>query len=210
MKGNGEMTIEPLAIKTAEFIKSAVRPRHYPPEQFPEVAFAGRSNVGKSSLINCLVQRKKLVRVSQTPGLTQTINFFLINGLFYLVDLPGYGYAKVPMSVRAQWGVMVESYLTTRQSLRGMVQIMDIRRPPTPDDLQLWQWTREQAIPAIPVLTKADKISSAKQTSQVALAAASLSVDPSDIVVFSSTTRLGRQELLVRLLQWISTPLQTE
>jgi GTP-binding protein len=204
------MTIEPLAIKTAEFIKSAVRPRHYPPEQFPEVAFAGRSNVGKSSLINCLVQRKKLVRVSQTPGLTQTINFFLINGLFYLVDLPGYGYAKVPMSVRAQWGVMVESYLTTRQSLRGMVQIMDIRRPPTPDDLQLWQWTREQAIPAIPVLTKADKISSAKQTSQVALAAASLSVDPSDIVVFSSTTRLGRQELLVRLLQWISTPLQTE
>jgi GTP-binding protein len=195
---------EPLIIRTAEFVKSAVRPQHYPPEEFPEVAFAGRSNVGKSSLINCLVQRKKLVRVSQTPGLTQTLNFFLINGLFYLVDLPGYGYAKVSVSVRSQWGIMVESYLTSRRMLRGMVHIMDIRHPPTPDDLQLWHWIREQGIPAVPVLTKADKISSSRRASHRAQAAASLSLDPSEIVLFSSTARTGREELLDRLRDWIS------
>lgn len=201
---------ESLIIKTAEFVKSAVRLQHCPAEQFPEVAFAGRSNVGKSSLINCLVQRKKLVRVSQTPGLTRMLNFFLINGVFYMVDLPGYGYANVPVSVKAQWGAMVESYLTTRRTLRGMVHIMDLRHPPTPDDLQLWQWFREQGIPAVPVFTKADKISSAKRASHRTQAAASLSLDPSEIVLFSSTTRMGREELLERLRDWISTPLQSD
>jgi GTP-binding protein len=197
---------EPLIIKTAEFVKSAVRPQHYPPEEFPEVAFAGRSNVGKSSLINCLVQRKKLVRVSQTPGLTQTLNFFLINGLFHLVDLPGYGYAKVSVSIRSQWGPMVESYLTTRSTLRGMVHIMDVRHPPTPEDLQLWHWIRDQGIPVVPVLTKADKISSNKRASHRAQAAAGLGLHPAEIVLFSATARMGREELLTRLQEWIAEP----
>jgi GTP-binding protein len=197
---------ETLNIRAAEFVKSAVRPQHYPPAELPEVAFAGRSNVGKSSLINCLVQRKKLVRVSQTPGLTQTLNFFLINGSFHLVDLPGYGYAKVPVSVQSQWGTMVESYLTTRRTLRGMVHIMDVRHPPTPDDLQLWHWIRDRGIPVVPVLTKADKISTNKRASHRAQAAASLSIDPAEIVMFSSTTRMGREELLARLQEWLAEP----
>ncbi len=195
---------EPLVIRTAEFVKSAVRPGHYPAEEGPEVAFAGRSNVGKSSLINCLVQRKKLVRVSQTPGLTQTLNFFLINGAFGLVDLPGYGYAKVSESVRSQWGPMVESYLTTRSVLRGLVHIMDIRHPPTPEDLQLWHWCRDRGIPVVPVLTKADKISSNRRVSHRARAAASLGVEPSGMVLFSATTRMGREELLARLREWVA------
>jgi len=195
---------EPLVIRTAEFVKSAVRPEHYPPEQGPEVAFAGRSNVGKSSLINCLVQRKKLVRVSQTPGLTQTLNFFLINGRFHLVDLPGYGYARVSVNVRSQWGVMVESYLTGRSTFRGMVHIMDIRHPPTPEDMQLWHWCRDRRIPVVPVLTKADKVSANRRASSRARAAASLSVEPEEIVLFSSTTRLGREELLARLREWVA------
>lgn len=199
---------EPLVIRTAEFVKSAVRPEQYPAEQGPEVAFAGRSNVGKSSLINCLVQRKKLVRVSRTPGLTQTLNFFLINGRFHLVDLPGYGYARVSTGVRAQWGAMVESYLTGRRSLRGLVHIMDIRHPPTPEDLQLWQWCRDRGISAVPVLTKADKISAGQRTIHRARAAASLSVEPAGIVLFSSTTRLGRDELLARLQGWVAEPLE--
>jgi GTP-binding protein len=197
---------ELLIIKSAEFVKSAVRPQHYPPEDLPEVAFAGRSNVGKSSLINCLVQRKKLVRVSQTPGLTQTLNFFLINGSFRLVDLPGYGYAKVSVSVRSQWGSMVEAYLTTRRTLRGMVHIMDIRHPPTAEDLQLWHWIRDRGIPVVPVLTKADKVSVNKRASHRAQAAASLSLDPAGLVLFSSTTRLGREDLLGRLQEWIAEP----
>lgn len=203
---DGRAMSEPLVVRTAEFVKSAVRPEHYPPEEGPEVAFAGRSNVGKSSLINCLVQRKKLVRVSQTPGLTQTLNFFLINGRFHFVDLPGYGYAKVSVSVRSQWGVMVESYLTGRSTLRGMVHIMDIRHPPTPEDLQLWQWCRDRGIPVVPVLTKADKVSSNRRASHRARASASLGVEPAEIVLFSSTTRLGREELLGRLREWVTGP----
>jgi len=201
---NGRVMGEALVIQTAEFVKSAVRPEDYPPQQGPEIAFAGRSNVGKSSLINCLVQRKKLVRVSRTPGLTQTLNFFLINGDFYLVDLPGYGYAKVSQNVRSRWGSMVESYLTGRPTFRGMVHIMDIRHPPTPEDLQLWQWCRDRGISVVPVLTKADKVGSSRRASHRSRVAAALSLEPAEIVLFSSTTRLGREELLTRLRQWVA------
>ena len=124
-------------IRSAEFLKTAVQPQHYPAHDLPEVAFAGRSNVGKSSLINCLVQRKKLVRTSRTPGQTQTINFFGVNDAFCFVDLPGYGFARVPESIRARWRPMVESYLTGRVNLRGIVHIMDARHLPTPDDIKL-------------------------------------------------------------------------
>ncbi|WP_298438357.1 ribosome biogenesis GTP-binding protein YihA/YsxC, partial [Geobacter sp.] len=129
-------------VTSAEFVKSATKPANYPPEEFPEVAFAGRSNVGKSSLINVLVNRKGLVRTSSTPGRTQLINFFLVNGGLMLVDLPGYGFAKVPLAVKKQWGPMMETYLSTRRTLGCVVLILDIRRVPTEEDRQMLQWLR--------------------------------------------------------------------
>ncbi len=117
-----------MIVKSTEFIKSAVKPGQYPDSDLPEIAFAGRSNVGKSSLINVLVNRKNLVRTSSTPGRTQLINFFDVNGRFTLVDLPGYGFAKVPLAVKKEWGPMMEAYFATRENLRGVVLILDIRR----------------------------------------------------------------------------------
>lgn len=183
-------------IKSAEFVKAAVKRNQYPPAELPEVAFAGRSNVGKSSLVNCLLRRKKLVRTSRTPGRTQTLNFFLINQACYFVDLPGYGFAKVPEAVRAQWRPMVENYLTGRPTLCGVVQIMDARRPPTVDDLQLWNWLRVQRIAAIAVLTKADKLSRGKNHPALLAASASLAVPVEELVLFSAVTNLGRQQLI--------------
>ena len=127
-----------MKIVSAEFIKSATRPGNYPPPELAEVAFAGRSNVGKSSLINVLVNRKNLVRTSSTPGRTQLLNFFCINGdSFSLVDLPGYGFAKVPLAVKEAWGPMMRTYLETRECLKAVVFILDIRRLPREEDIQL-------------------------------------------------------------------------
>jgi GTP-binding protein len=188
-----------ITIKTAEFETSATQPRHYPVGNLPEIAFAGRSNVGKSSLINCLVQRKKLVRTSRTPGLTRLINFFKINGGVYFVDLPGYGFAKVPEKVRAQWKPMVETYLLGRNTLRGVVLIMDARHLPTPDDLQLWAWLQDRRIAAIPVLTKVDKNAQSKRSSLLKAAAQALTILPERLVIFSSVTGSGRLELMERI-----------
>jgi len=160
--------------------------------------------VGKSSLINCVVQRKKLVRTSRTPGQTQTINFFLINQGFYFVDLPGYGFARVPEAVRAQWKPMVEAYITDRAPLRGIVHILDVRHPPTLDDLNLWNWLRERRIPAIPVLTKSDKIKKGNWGSHIQQASAVLGIPPDQFVLFSATTGLGRPELCQRLVAWLA------
>lgn len=193
----------PVMIRSAVFITSAVAPQGYPREGLPEVAFAGRSNVGKSSLINTLVGRKKLVRTSATPGRTQTLNFFKINDSFLFVDLPGYGYAKVPQKVRDQWGPMVERYLSSRQELAGLVHIMDLRHPPTADDVQLWNWLRTQGIRTLPVLTKADKVPRGKRLSFVQSAARILGVPATEILVFSALTREGVHEAWARILPWI-------
>lgn len=193
-----------ITIRSAVFIKAAVKPQHYPDSDLPEVAFAGRSNVGKSSLINCILQRRKLVRTSRTPGRTQTINFFGINDAFVFVDLPGYGYARVPNKIRETWGPMVEQYLDRREVLRGVVQIMDARRPPTPDDLQLWAWLRDACLPAIAVLTKIDKVKRAKRDRSLQGAAIALGIDPSELVPFSAVTRSGRHLLWQRLAPWIT------
>jgi GTP-binding protein len=181
-----------MIIKSAEFVTSAVKPDQYPPVKYPEMAFAGRSNVGKSSLINTLVNRKRLVKTSSTPGRTQLINFFDINNLITFVDLPGYGYAKVPTAVRKKWGPMIETYLSGRDTLKGVVVILDIRRIPREEEHNLIAWLEYYSIARIMVLTKADKLSKTKQDKQRAAVAGSLDVDTSDLILFSAKSRQGR------------------
>ncbi len=159
-----------MKITSAEFVTSATKPSQYPTEGLPEIAFAGRSNVGKSSLINVLVNRKRLVKTSSTPGRTQLVNFFDINDYITFVDLPGYGYAKVPASVRKKWGPMIETYLSGRNTLKGVVVILDIRRTPREEEHNLIEWLEHYAIPSILVLTKTDKLSKIKLAKQRAVA----------------------------------------
>jgi GTP-binding protein len=188
-----------LLVKNAEFIKSATKPAHYPPADLPEIAFAGRSNVGKSSLINVLVNRKSLVRTSSTPGRTQLINFFTVNGEFTLVDLPGYGFAKVPLAVKKQWGPMIETYLSTRENLRGVVLILDIRRVPGPEDRQMLDWLRAYGIPPVLVMTKCDKVSKNERARQASEIARSLGVTREELTLFSALSRDGKDELWLRI-----------
>ncbi|MCJ8499279.1 ribosome biogenesis GTP-binding protein YihA/YsxC [Desulfatitalea alkaliphila] len=188
-----------MIIKSAEFITSAVQPAHYPPPDHPEIAFAGRSNVGKSSLINTLVRRKRLVKTSSTPGRTQLINFFLINGDLMLVDLPGYGYAKVPAAVRKQWGPMVETYVARRTSLKGAVVLVDARRRPEVEELNLIDWLRQHRVAVVPVLTKADKLSKTELIKQRRAAAQALDMAEEALILFSAKSRLGKEALWQRL-----------
>ena len=184
-----------MLIKSAEFITSAAKPSHYPKRALPEIAFAGRSNVGKSSLINTLVNRKHLVKTSSTPGRTQLINFFDINGHMGFVDLPGYGYAKVPVSVRKKWGPMIETYLSNRETLRGVVVIMDIRRIPRQEELNLLAWLNHYTIASILVLTKTDKLSKNKLAQQHRMIARALERPKNDFILFSAKTRRGKDAL---------------
>jgi GTP-binding protein len=186
-------------VKTTEFIKSATKPAHYPEGDLPEIAFAGRSNVGKSSLINVLVNRKSLVRTSSTPGRTQLINFFDVNGTFTLVDLPGYGFAKVPLAVKKQWGPMMETYLSTRANLRGVVLILDIRRIPREEDLQMLVWLRSYSVPPLLVVTKCDKVSKNEREKQLGLIARELGVSKSELTPFSALSREGIEKIWARI-----------
>jgi GTP-binding protein len=181
-----------MIIKSAEFVTSAVKKSQYPPEALPEIAFAGRSNVGKSSLINTLVNRKHLVKTSSTPGRTQLINFFDINKNLTFVDLPGYGYARVPAAVRKKWGPMIETYLSTRQTLKGVVIIMDIRRLPREEEQNLIHWLAHYSIASILVLTKTDKLSKTKLIKQQAAIVKALVVAKEDVILFSAKTRRGK------------------
>ena len=190
-----------MIIRSAKFVCSAVTPDQYPPADLPEVAFAGRSNVGKSSLINKILNRKKLVRTSKVPGRTQLLNFFEINGIYRFVDLPGYGYAKVPAEVRKRWRPMVESYLTTRVTIRGMVWLLDIRREVSAEDLTLWHWLQTKKVAVITVITKADKLSKNKRNRQVASIAKSLGCKPGVLIQFSAISGEGKEELWKALRQ---------
>ncbi len=180
-----------MLVKTASFVTSAVKPGQYPPGEQPEIAFAGRSNVGKSSLINVLLNRKNLVRTSSTPGRTQLINFFTVNDAFSLVDLPGYGFARVPLDVKRQWGPMVETYLANRENLRGVVLIFDIRRTPAGEDRQMLDWLRSYDIPPILVVTKCDKVSKNERARQAGVIAAALGVMKAELCFFSAHSREG-------------------
>ena len=184
-----------MKIKSAEFVKSAVKPSHYPPANFPEIAFSGRSNVGKSSLINALLNRKRLVKTSSTPGRTQLINFFVVNNLISFVDLPGYGYAKVPASVQKKWGPMIETYLLTRETLKGVVLIIDVRRTPGIKELELIAWFSHFEIPFILVLTKTDKLSKTKQIKQKIIIAETLNVNKDNLILFSARTGRGKKDV---------------
>ncbi len=178
------------------FLKSAFREEHFPPPDRPEIAFAGKSNVGKSSLINTLTNRKKLARTSSTPGRTQALNFFDIGGRMTFVDLPGYGFAKVPMAVKISWGRMVEVYLKNRTNLKAVVIILDIRREVSRDDLDLLDWLDHYQIRPIVILTKADKVSRNQAFSRAKTISKKL--DPYQVdqpVIFSARTRQGREEI---------------
>jgi GTP-binding protein len=179
-----------MKITSAEFIKSAFEKAHWTTDSRPEISFLGRSNVGKSSLINSLLQRKGLARTSNTPGRTQSINFFLVNDSFYFVDLPGYGYAKVPKTMRADWGKMAEEYLAQRDELRLSIQLIDSRHKPTELDRQLNEWLLFHQKPHIVVATKADKLSSNKL--RKSLSEIEEVLPESKIIAYSSATGKGR------------------
>ncbi|MDX9822050.1 MAG: ribosome biogenesis GTP-binding protein YihA/YsxC [Syntrophales bacterium] len=181
---------------TATFVKSATAPLHYPADNLPEVAFAGRSNVGKSSLINTVLGQKHLARTSATPGCTQMLNFFLCEERLSVVDLPGYGYARVSHSVRAEWKTVVETYLRQRGSLRLVVLILDIRRDPSEGDLELLTWLRSEKRTTLVVLTKIDKLSRSEQKQRSAKIL--LQLKPfgiAEAVLFSARTGEGRDVL---------------
>jgi GTP-binding protein len=186
-------------IKTTVFIKSATKPSNYPESELPEVAFAGRSNVGKSTLINTLVNRRGLVRTSSTPGRTQLLNFFDINDQFSLVDLPGYGFAKVPLAVKKAWGPMLRTYLEKRPQLRAVVMLFDIRRVPREEDIELLDWLEEFGIPTIPVITKIDKISRNRRAAQLKPILEATGLPKDAFTLFSSLSKEGRDEIWERI-----------
>jgi GTP-binding protein len=191
------------------FIASAFRENQFPPPDRPEIAFAGRSNVGKSSLINTLANRKHLAKIGATPGKTRSVNFFLVNGRFYLVDLPGYGFARVSADIRQSWQRLVESYLKGRPTLKAVVLIMDIRREPTEGDLGLLSWLRHYGITPILALTKADKISRGQALSRAKQVVQDIGGATASAVVFSAKTREGRDEILRRIDEVISGQVKT-
>jgi len=186
-----------LVIRNVEFIGGMAEKHGWRPESsLPEVAFAGRSNVGKSSLLNTLVRRKAFARVSRTPGRTREINFFRINNGFVLVDLPGYGYARVSKEKKAEWRPMIESYLRRTTQLRGIVLLLDIRREPSDDDRAMLDFLAEVEVPTIVALTKMDKLSKATARQRVAEIARALALESEQVIPFSSHTGEGRIELL--------------
>ena len=186
----------PLVIRSLEFMGGMATHAGWRPDpDLPEIAFAGRSNVGKSSLLNRLIHRKKFARVSNTPGRTREVNFFKVNGQFVLVDLPGYGYARISKEKRAEWKPLIESYLRRSPQLRGIVHLLDVRHDPTNDDRQMLDFLGEIGIPTIVVLTKIDKLRPSERKRRVLDLGATLSLDDDQMIPFSAVTGEGRNEL---------------
>lgn len=185
-----------MIIKKADIEAVAVTPAQYPTQGYPEIALAGRSNVGKSSLINTLVNRKALARTSSTPGKTRTINFYNINDSIYFVDLPGYGYAKVSKEEKAKWAKMIEEYLHYREELKLVIMLIDIRHEPTKDDLMMFEWMKASGRRMVVVATKADKLTRNQMNKNIAVIKKTLPMDEEDIFIpFSSESKLGKDEL---------------
>jgi len=191
-----------MKIHSAEFLLSASTRKQFPAATLPEIAFAGRSNVGKSTLINSLLNRKKLVKTSATPGKTQLINFFKVNDQFYFVDLPGYGYAKVPESVRSKWQNLVEAYLSERETLRNVVLIIDCRHKPTLQDRQLLEWLEYYQRPSLVVASKIDKLKRGQVQKHLQKIKHDLSIE--SVPLGHSSMQYGRrEEIWKKLITWI-------
>lgn len=184
-----------MKVVSSEIVISAVKPDQYPEGDLPEFALAGRSNVGKSSFINKMLNRRGLARISSKPGKTQTLNFYIINEILHFVDVPGYGYAKVSKSERAAWGKMIETYITSREQLKAVVLIIDLRHPPTQDDIMMYEFLKHYEIPCIVIATKADKIPKGKWQKHLKVVKETLDLDPNDhIIHFSSETGEGKDK----------------
>ena len=184
-----------MKVHNVEIVISAVQPEQYPKTKIPEIALAGRSNVGKSSFINTLINRKSLARTSGKPGKTQTLNFYLIEEALHFVDVPGYGYAKVSKTERAKWGKMIETYITEREQLQAVVSLVDMRHDPTVDDIQMYNFLKYYNIPVIVVATKCDKIKKNQWNKHESAIKKKLDFDPSDdFIVFSSETKEGKDK----------------
>jgi GTP-binding protein len=201
--------VDPLIIRELEFLGGMASVSGWRPEStLPEVAFAGRSNVGKSSLLNQLVRRKRFARVSNTPGRTREINFFRVNSRFVLVDLPGYGYARISKERRAEWKPLIEAYLRTSAELRGIVQLLDVRHDPTNDDRQMIDFLASLGVPTLFVLTKIDKLTRTQRAQRIGELVGELEVDEAQVIPFSAETGEGRDDLagavaaLVELPAW--------
>jgi len=193
-----------MKVTSSEMIISAVRPEQYPATSLPEFALAGRSNVGKSSFINKMLNRKGLARISSKPGKTQTLNFYLINDMLYFVDVPGYGYAKVSKREREAWGQMIETYLTAREQLKAVVLIVDLRHPPTADDRMMYDFLKHYGIPCIIIATKADKVPKGKWQKHKKITKETLDMDRNDpIVLFSAETGQGKDEAWAALERFL-------
>ncbi len=191
-----------MEIKQAEFYTSAVKPGQYPEDGRVEIAFVGRSNVGKSSLINTVTNRRKLVKVSGTPGKTRLINFFTINNEFYFVDLPGYGYAKVSKTEQAKWGGMMELYLTNRPQLKKVALLVDCRHKPTGDDILMYEWIKHYGYQVLVVATKKDKLNKGELQRSAKMIKETLKLSKEDnLVFFSSLKKEGKEELLAEMFK---------
>ena len=185
-----------LVIKKAEFVSSFVDIQSLPVDNLPEIAMVGRSNVGKSSLINKVVNRKNLAKSSSTPGKTRTINYYILNSAWYMVDLPGYGFARVSKGEREKWGKMIEKYLSSREQLRGVIQLLDIRHPPTENDIAMKQWLEHYEIPILMVATKIDKVSRNEKHKNLAVIKKTLNLPPDqNPIAFSAESGEGLTEV---------------
>jgi len=199
--------VDPLVIRSLDFMGGMAETGGWRPEPtLPEVAFAGRSNVGKSSLINRLVHRKKFARVSNTPGRTREVNFFRVNDQFVLVDLPGYGYARISKEKKAGWRPLIEGYLRGSPELRGIVQLLDVRREPSGEDLEMLDFLAELGVPTVIALTKVDKLATRARAERVGELARSLSLDPGQVIPFSAVSNEGRDDLASAVLDIIAQP----
>ena len=205
---DAEKVVDPLVIRDIEFLGGMAAPTGWRPPDLtlPEVAFSGRSNVGKSSLLNALVRRKALARVSKTPGKTREINFFRVNNQFVLADLPGYGYARVAKTTRVAWRPLIEGYLRISTQLRGVVQLIDSRHPPSADDLQMLEFLAEIGAPTVVVLTKIDKLRSSELKQRIISLTTALGLEEEQVIPFSTVTKVGRDELAAAVVELVAQP----
>jgi GTP-binding protein len=198
---------DPLVVKSVEFLGGMASTGTWRPDaKLPEIAFAGRSNVGKSSLINTLLRRKKVARVSNTPGRTREINFFAVNDAFVLADLPGYGYARVSKEQKLAWRPLIEGYLRQSPALKGVVQLLDVRHSPSDDDLHMLEFLADLGTPTIVIATKVDKLRSSERSGRLEALARDAGVEEAQVIPFSAVTAEGRDDLAEAIIQLLGLP----